>query len=94
MHREWLWTAKITGALVRRSQERMEARTVGIRVDSVRSQSSAVVDAMRHHRLHRFVPKRTPRQGFPDLHRTLEGAAGDRKLREEGLGIGANVQCG
>ena len=90
--REWLWTSKMAFDLLPCSQESMGYRTAGIRANSVRSKGSAVVDAMRHNRLRQFVPERTPRQGFRDHHRPLEGAVGDCKLREEGHGIGASVQ--
>ena len=61
VHSVRLWTAKITGALVQRSQGRMGERTAGIRANSVRSTGSAVVDTMRHNRLRQFVPERNLR---------------------------------
>ena len=71
----------------------VDGRTAGIRANSVRSTGSAMVDAMRRNRLRRIVSKDTPRQGFSDHGRALEGAAGDGKLRGESLEIAASVQC-
>ena len=94
VHRERLYETKMACDLLPCSQESMAESTAGIGANPVRWKGSAVVDAMRHDRLRPVVPERTPRQGFRDRHRALEGAAGDCKLREEGPGIGASVQCG